>query len=140
MAITFESVAAPGASPIANNSASAKSFANNYAKLKTPGVSTRERKAIIIIGMMWVLGETTAFDYRSNHAGLIQDSEVYTKGISHFDVFAALAATSVSAGFAAKGTFPMTLDALELEGRDLIDLHEDTLDRIIGFLGAQLGL
>lgn len=140
MAITFETIALPGATPVANNSASAQSFANNYAKLKAPGVSTRERKAFIVLALMWILGETESPDYRGNNAGVIQDAAVYTKGISHFDPWAAMCAIFLSQAYTIKGSFPMTMDGLVSDSRDFINLSEDELDRIVTLLSAQLML
>lgn len=139
MAITLESVAAPGATPIANNAASAKSFANNYYKLAVPNLSTQDRKTIMILGMVHVLAATGA-NYKSNHAGLIQDAQVYTGGIPMLDVFTALTATTWSAGKATDATFSADVPTLLGEGRDIADLPEDKLDRIISFLAAQLGI
>lgn len=139
MAITLQTVAAPGATPITPNATSAKYFANNYAKLSAPNISMRERKAVIVLAMVYVLASTGA-DYRSNHRGLIQDTQVYTGGISHFDVFAALAATSVGAANTIDPTFSLNLETILKDGKDITQLSDETLDRIIGFLGAQLGL
>lgn len=140
MAITLETIAAPGATPIANNAASAKSFANNYFKLAVPNISTRDRKTILILGMVYTLAATGA-NYKTNHAGLIQDATVYTGGISaEFDIWAALASTTASAANTLTATFSLDVPTLLKEGRDLDNLAEGELDRIIAFMAAQLGI
>lgn len=139
MAITFEKVAAPGATPIANNGASEKSFVNNYYKLGEPNISMRETKAIIIDAMVYILAATGA-NYKNNHSGLRQDAAVYTSGISNLNPWVALAATSVSAANTTDATFPLTLSGLENDIKAFREMHEQQLDRIIAFLSAQLGL
>lgn len=139
MAITLEKIAAPGATPIANNAASAQSFANDYYKLAVPNISTRDRKTIIILGMVYTLALTGA-NYKTNHAGLIQDAAVYTKGISIFDIWSALAGATASAANNSDATFSLDVPTLLKEGRDLDNLAEDQLDRIIAFMAAQLGI
>lgn len=139
MAILLETIAAPGATPIVNNGASEKAFVNNYYKLMDPGLSTRHRKAIMINGMIYVLALTGA-NYKTNHKGLRQDAEVYTSGISNLDVFAALAGTTVSTASAAPASMSLDVPTILAEVRDIVDMHELTQDRIIAFLGAQLGI
>jgi hypothetical protein len=140
MAITLETVAAPGATPIVANAASQKAFDNNYYKLGEPNISMVETKAIMIDAMIYVLTAAGGANYKSNHKGLRQDAAVYTRGISNLDPWIALTATSVAAAHVADATFSYDLNALRLEVRTLAVLPEQTLDRIIAFLGAQLGL
>ena len=139
MAITFERVAAPGATPITNNGSSEKAFINNYYKLGEPNISMRETKAIIIDAMVYILAATGA-NYKANHKGLRQDAEVYTGGISNLNPWIALAAVSVGAANTTDSTFPLTLTGIENDIRAFREMHELQLDRIIAFLAAQLGI
>lgn len=139
MAITLETIAKIGVTPIQTQSASAKAFANNYAKLASPGISAQDRKTITILGMLYVLA-LSGVDYKLNHAGLIQDAAVYTGGISNLDIFAALPATTAGAMPALDPTFSLDVEVLLKEGRDFQQLPEQTLDRIIAFLAAQIGI
>jgi len=140
MSQTLEAISAPGATPIANNAASSKSFANDYFKLAVPNLSTRDRKTIWILGLIYELTHNGGANYKSNHAGLIQDSQVYSGGISLFDLVVSLSADAWSAGRAADATLTNDLGALLTEGKDLRQKSEEELDRIIAFLRAQLGV
>lgn len=139
MAITLQTIAAPGATPIGKRTASQIAFDNSYYKLAAGTVAAQDRKAVMILAMVYILALTGA-NYKANHAGLIQDAAVYTGGISNFDIFAAFAATSASAANTADGAFSLDLPTLLKEARDIVDLPEQTQDRLIGFLAAQLGL
>ncbi len=140
MSQTLESIAAPGATPIANNAASSKSFANDYFKLAVPNLSTRDRKTIWILGLIYELTHAGGANYKTNHAGLIQDAQVYSGGISLFDLVVALSADAWSAGRAADATLSNDLGALLQAGNDLKQLAEEQQDRIIAFLRAQLAV
>lgn len=135
--ITLEAIAAPGASPIAHNASSAKSFANDYAKSAPPNLSTRDRLTIGIIGMIHALASP---NYQNNHAGLMQDATVYTGGISQFDFWTAFAGLAWSAGKTVDASLSADVPTLLKEGRDLQNKSEDELLRIIAFLAAQLGI
>jgi hypothetical protein len=136
--ITLEQIAAPGATPIAANATSAKSFANDYYKLVNQNISTRDRKTIDILGLIYKLNNAGGANYKSNHAGLIQDATVYTGGISRFDLCVAMAALDWNTGNVADGTLSTDIPTLTKEGRDLDNLAEEQLDRIIAFLRAQM--
>lgn len=138
MAITLENVASPGVSPIGNNTASAAAFAANYFKLAVPNLSNRDRRTIFVLGMVYLVASLV--DYRNNHHGLIQDAAVYTKGISQFDIFSAMGALIASAAHATDPTFSFDVPTLLKEGRDLDNLSEEELDRIITLLFAQLSI
>lgn len=138
--ITLETIAAPGATPIAVGGSSAKSFVNDYSKINVPNLSDRDRKTIWILGKVYELAHNGGANYKSNHAGLIQDSKVYTGGISQFDLVSGLAADAWNAGVAADNTLSTNIPTLLNEGRDLSQKSDDELDRIIAFLGAQLGV
>jgi|ERR1044071_7973975 hypothetical protein len=134
--ITIEVIAAPGATPIAQNAASAKAFADDYYKCNHPNLSMRQRMTLAIIGLIHTV---SAANYKSNHAGLIQDSLVFTKGISQkFDLFSALAGIDVTNGHAVDATQSLDVPTLLAEGRDLENKSEDELNRIYVFLRAQL--
>lgn len=138
MAITLEQIAAPGATPITYNAASAKSFANNYYKLSQGNITTRDRKAISALGLIYELNNAGGANYKSNHAGLIQDSRVYAGGISMIDLATAMAALEWNAGNVADATLSTDVPTLLNEARDLSQLAEPQLDRILAFLRAQL--
>lgn len=134
--ITIETIAAPGATPIAVNATSAKSFVDDYYKCNEPNLTMRQRMTLAIIGLIHTV---TAANYKSNHKGLIQDAIVYTGGISsEFDLFSALAGIDVTNGHAVDGTQSLDIPTLLNEGRDLENLAEDQLKRIYIFLRAQL--
>lgn len=140
MSQTLESIAAPGATPIANNSASSKSFANDYFKLSVPNLSTRDRKTIWILSLIYELTHNGGANYKSNHRALMQDAEVYAGGIMNFDLVASLTADAWSAGRAADATLSNDLGALLNEGADIKQKSEEEQDRMIAFLRAQLGV
>jgi hypothetical protein len=138
MAITLESIAAPGATPITRNAASSKSFANDFFKLSQDNISTRQRKAISALGLIYELTAAGGANYKSNHAGLIQDSRVYSGGLSKIDLPTAMAALEWNAGNVADATLSTDVPTLVKEGRDFAALAELELDRILIFLRAQL--
>lgn len=137
-AITLEQIAAPGATPITFNAASSKSFFNDYFKLNQDNISTRERKAISALGLIYELAAAGGANYKSNHAGLIQDSRVYTGGQPLLDLTTAMAALEWNAGNVADATLSTDLPTLTKEARDLHALAELELDRILVLLRAQL--
>ncbi len=137
--ITIETIAAPGATPISPNASSQKSFDNDYAKLGVGNISNRDRKTISILGLIYELNAAGGANYKTNHAGLIQDSTVYTGGISMFNLCTAMAATDWNGGVAADATLSTDVPTLLNEGRDLDNKSEDELDRMIAFLRCQLG-
>jgi len=139
MAITLETIAAPGATPIANNAASAKSFANDYSKLINRNISSQDRKMISITGLIYELAAAGGTNYKSNHAGLRQDATVYTGGIPMIDLEVAMAALEWNAGRAADATLSADVPALIASGPKLDASPVDALDRIIIFLRAKLG-
>lgn len=136
--ITLESIAAPGATPITRNGSSAVSFANNYYKVGTGNLSPRDRKALSILGLIYELNAAGGANYKSNHAGLIQDSRVYSGGISMIDLVSAMAALEWNAGNVADATLSTDVPTLINEARDIHVLAELELDRILIFLRAQL--
>lgn len=135
--ITLETIAAPGASPITPNASSAQSFANDYYKAAVPNLSTRQRLTLIIVGMVHALASPA---YKSNYQGLIQDSKVYTGGISQFDIWSALVGTTWTAGKTVDATLSNDIPTLLAEGRLIENKSEDELLRMLGYLAAQLGI
>lgn len=134
--ITIETIAAPGATPIAVRAASAKSMADDYYKCNEPNLTMRQRMTLAIIGLVHTV---TAANYKANHKGLIQDALVWTQGISEeFDLFSALAGIDLTNGHAVDNTQSLDIPTLLNEGRDLENLAEDQLTRIYAFLRAQL--
>lgn len=136
--ITLATVAAPGATPITPNASAAQGFQANYYKLAVPSISTRERKTVSALGLIYELNNAGGANYKTNHAGLIQDSAVFSGGMTILDKSAADAANEWNAGVVADATLSTDLPTLLKEGRDLADLSELELDRILTFLRAQL--
>lgn len=136
--IAFESVAAPGATPIAYNAASAKSFANNYFKATERNISQQDRKEIRIIGLIAELKANGGADYSANHAGLRQDSMVYTGGISNFDLEVAECVNDWNAGKVADATVSSDIPTLIAAGPRIDRTDAQTQDRMIAFLQAQI--
>jgi hypothetical protein len=133
---TLTVIPKPGATPLVRNAASAIAFYADYYKLNEPNISMRERMAIAIVGLTHVV---TSPDYRTNHAGLIQDAAVYTGGISaKFDLFSALAGIDWTNGKLVDAALSADMPTLLKEGRDLANLSEDELNRIYILLRAQL--
>lgn len=138
MAIELQTIPVSGVTPLPNNSASAVAFANDYFKLAVPNFSTQDRKALIALAMVRLLADV-GVNYRANHARAIQDAAVFTKGISNIDIFAGMAAIVWSSARGSDVGLTGDVEALLREARDFVDLPEDTLDRIILYLFAQIG-
>lgn len=138
--INLDSIPAPGATPITYNATSAKTFASDYFKLGPDGTnSSRDRKTVSILALIYELASLGGgTNYKSNHKGLIQDSQVYTGAISNFDMVTAMAAVDWTIGNAADATLSASLPALMLEGRDFAQLSDDQLDRILAFLNLKI--
>lgn len=136
--ITLTQNTAPGATPVTRNSTSAITFASNYYKLDEPNLDVQDRKTIDILGLIYKLNNAGGANYKTNHAGLIQDAAVYTGGISIFNLATADAANDWNTGNVADAALSTDVPTLIKEGRDLNQLPEDTLDRIIAFLRAQM--
>ena len=139
MAITLPTINAPGATPISPNAASQKSFDDSYSILASLN-GRQDIKTILILSMVYALNTAGGANYKSNHAGLIQDATVYTGGISRLDPWIGITGPAWSGANAGDGTLSSDVPTLIKEGRDLHVLPEATLDRIIAFLGAQLGI
>ena len=97
-------------------------------------------KTVGIIGMIHALSQIGT-DYRANHAQLIQDATTFMGGISLVDdngatktVLILQAVVAWGAGYDADATTPTDVNALLAEGRDLIALSEETLNRIFFYL------
>ena len=136
--ISLDLNTAPGATPITPNATSAKTFASNYYKLAQGNISTRDRNAIAILGLIYELTNAGGANYKANHKGLIQDSVVYTGAISLFDQGTARAANSWNAGKVADATLSSDIPTLLGQAPHIADLAEDQQERIIAFLRAQL--
>lgn len=136
--ITLEKVPTVPVSPLPNQSSAETSFLNNYAKLGPGVLSARERMALSIIGLIHELKSVRGIDYTNNHRGLIQDSAVFTGGISMIDIGTAMAVVDISNGAAADATMSLDLNALRNEARDFVQKSEDELTRIITLLELQL--
>lgn len=136
--ITLTQNTAPGATPITPNATSAKTFADNYAKLSQGNISMQDRNTIAILGMIYELANAGGANYKSNIAGLIQDGQVYTGGISNLDECTARAVNAWNAGNVADATLSTDVPTLLGLGRAIADLPAQRQERIIAFLRAQL--
>lgn len=136
--ITLETVAAPGATPIATGGSSAKSFCNDYYKLVNQNISSQDRKMIQITGLIYKLANAGGANYKTNHAGLRQDAMVYTGGISRFDLEVAMSALDWNTGKIADNTLSTDVPTLIASGPKLDATSVEVLDRIIAFLRAQM--
>lgn len=103
-------------------------------------------KTVGIIGMIHALAQLGA-DYRTNHAQLIQDATTFMGGISLVDdngatktVVILQAVVAWGAGYVGDATTPTDVNDLLAEGRDLIALAEETLNRIYFFLFYSLSV
>jgi hypothetical protein len=136
--ITLTQNTAPGATPIANNAASASTFAGNYAKLAAPNISAQDRNAIAILGLVYKLNNAGGANYKSNHAGLIQDAQVFSGALSRLDLEVARAANDWNTGNVADATLSTDVPTLLKEARDIADLPALQQERLIAFLRAQM--
>lgn len=129
MPITLEYPVGAGVTPIPNNDASAIAFANNYTKLVT--LSKRDVLTISLIQMIHYVADG-GVDYRSNHAGLIQDGAVFTRGLNiEFDLVAALAAWQQGWAMQVNNGMSDDIPTILAEGRDFANLSEDELRRLL---------
>jgi hypothetical protein len=140
MAITLQTIPAPGATPLAITSASRTAFANNYFKLAAGNISEQDRKTITILGMAYELKKNGGANYVANFKGLRQDALVFTGGISMFDLATARAAIAWSVGNNADATLPSDVPTLLAITPKTDFCPTDELDRMIAFLYAQLGV
>jgi hypothetical protein len=139
MAITLQTIPAPGATPIANTTTSETAFWNNYFKLAPPNISTQDVKGILIDALIYSLAAAGGANYKLKHKNLIQDAFVYTNGLKVTpDPWVAFACTAVSAAKTADGTFSLDVPTLLNEARDLVQLSETSQDNVITLLLAQL--
>jgi hypothetical protein len=139
--IRLGTITAPGATPIANNATSAKTFANDYQVLFGACPSIKERKSIAILGLIYYLQHAGGANYAANHKGLIQDAQVYSGAISNFDLVTADAVCSFNAGRTAASSNPTTsIPDMLAEAQDLKQLSPEQLDRIITFLRVQASI
>jgi hypothetical protein len=138
MAITLQPIPGP-VTPLPNNNPATTAFANNYFKVAQGVVSTRERKMLQVVGLIREVKAVRSIDYTQKHKQLRQDAQTFTRGISTpLDLDTAFAAIDWSNGKAADATTPNELSALEAEAKDLRELHEDDLNRMIVLLECQL--
>lgn len=138
MAITLQTIPTVPTSPLPNISSAETAFANNYYKLAQGVISTRERKALSIIGLIHELKAVRSIDYTVKHAQLIQDSQVFTGGTPMIDLDTAFAVIDLSNGALADAGQSLDLPTLLAEARDLTQLSEDQLNRIMILLECQL--
>lgn len=135
--IVLTATAAPGATPITFNATAAKNFASNYSKLGQGQLARKLAIVVGIIGLIDKLNNAGGANYTSNHSGLIQDTQVFTGAISNFDPLIARAVNDWNTGNAAAGT-STDVWSLMTTGKDLIELPDNTLERISAFLRAQM--
>lgn len=113
-------------------------FANDYAILSAPNLSSKDRKTIRILGLMFSLNNVRSIDYRNNTKQLAADAAAYTNGISNFDLDTALAASEWSNGFNADATLTTDVNAMLSRNPDLQARPEQELDRMIALLELRL--
>lgn len=116
-------------------------LAANMAALSDLG--ERDLKALTVIGL--IHANYTTFDYRTNHAQLMADARKYLGGMSlinfHGTSYNALLIQAVLAwnvGLGVDGALSTSVNTLLNEGRDLLALPAETLDRLILYLQAIL--
>jgi hypothetical protein len=137
--ITLTQVAAPGATPIAYNATAAINWASNYAKVNDgAGISSVEAKALSVLGLIYKLNNAGGANYKTNHAGLMQDAEVFSGAISNLDAVRAQAINDWNTGNVADATLSTDIPTLMKEARDLTAKSDLQLDRMIAFLRAQM--
>lgn len=137
MAVTFETIPAVPASPLPNSSSAVTAFVNNYTKIGMQ-LGTRWRRVLSVLGLIHELNIVRSIDYRTKHPQLLQDAMKFSGALPLLDMPTAMAALDLSNGRLADAAQAMELGALQSEGRDLAELPEETLDRIIVLLEAQL--
>lgn len=131
-------VAAPGATPIANNGTAEQTWEDNYAKLGVGNISDQDRNAIAILGLIYKLNNAGGANYKSNHAGLVQDAAVFTTDMQPFDYMTARAINDWNTGVVADATLSTDVPTLLNEARDLSQYSAERQERIIAFLRAQM--
>lgn len=138
--IALQQFAAPGATPVGNNTTSEGLWFNNYYKLGDPNINNTGANTVAILGLIYKLAAAGGTNYKLNHAGLIQDTWVYLNSmvLRMMDFNTARAVNDWNSGNVADGTLSTDPQALFKEGRDFFALPEDTQERILAFLRAQL--
>lgn len=130
-----------GATSPTTNTAGA-GFAANYAKLA--GLNAKERKALQVVSLLYYYQTVT--DYRTQHGLLISDAMTFSRGISNFDYEVGTTLTDWNASYnqliTLLGTAAAAGDIADLikRGSDFRSMPELTLNKIIVFLRAQLGV
>lgn len=117
-------------------------FAADYAKLAT--LSPRELKTFRVVCLMYYLQTVT--DYRLIHGRLISDSISFTRGLSNFQIDVGLSVADWAASLAqllsllSPAAAASDITGIIALGSDFRTLPEQTLDRMIVFMRAQLGV
>lgn len=140
MAITLQSIPTVPNSPLPNQSSAETAFFNNYFKLCQGGVlSTRERKALSIVGLIHQLLIVRGINYVNNQRALIQDASVFTNNLPQpIDLDTAFAIIDWDNGLV-DPNLSSDLNALRAgEMRVYAELSEDQLNRIMILLELQL--
>jgi hypothetical protein len=136
--ISLAQVAAPGATPITPNGTAEKIWLDNFAKLGVPNISQQDRNSIAILGLIYKLNNAGGANYKSNHAGLIQDAQVFSGGVSMLDPETARAVNDWNSGNVADGTLSTDVPTLLKEARDISQIPASRQEKIIAFLRAQM--
>lgn len=113
-------------------------FANDYAILAAPNLSSVQRKTIRILGLIYSLNNVRGADYRNNIPQLAADAAAYTNGISNFDLDTALAVSEWSNGYNADATLTTDVNAILKLQPSLQARPEQELDRMIALLELRL--
>jgi hypothetical protein len=135
MNITLATVAANTHTPGNIIPSDGSVFADNYSKVFS-ALTEVQRKAIEVLALIEVLHTLSGSqDYRTNHVKLISDSAQFTRGISNFNLGAAMAAIEWSNS----GNLSADVSALLTKGPHLTAQPIETLDRAVAMLRSLAG-
>lgn len=113
---------------------SKEAFRDDYSKLGVGNISDQDRNAIGILGLLYYLAALGGTNYKTNHAGLIQNATVYIGGISMIDPVTHRAVEYWNTGKQNGSGLSSDVPTLLKEARDLADLPADTQERILAYL------
>lgn len=139
MAQTLTALVAPTTSPIKQGSTNVKTLIGDWAALNN--LDDRMLKCIAILGRVHEL--YLSLDYRTNHKQLIQDAMVFFSGIPNMNdrnYIQFQAAIDWNAGLIGDVGIGTSVLALVKEARDIANLSEDELNRILLLLRMQMAV
>lgn len=115
-----------------------QTFANDYAIVSAPNLTTKDRNLIRMLGLIATLKNIRGVDYRTNHSQLRSDAAAYTNGISNFDLRAAMAVIEWTNGSQADASLTNDVEGLRKLAPHMLQLSEQEQDRIIAFLEVSI--